>query len=151
MVAAGSVLDQGPYHAETLATELGPTSVRTLGCLDVGLAVYRRGEAVLLDVHVGNRCSYPEALDVARLRIHGVDQEGGDHAVTLYDPKSELVRLHVGGAERGRERLKLQGARDLTRICFDLQALAPDAPSARPAALCLERGEGWREATGPVT
>jgi hypothetical protein len=149
MVAAGGALDQGPYRAETIATELGPTSVRTLGCLDVGLAVYQRGPNELLDVHVGNRCGYPEALEVKRLRIHGVDEEGVSHDVTLYDPKNEIVRLHVGGAERGKERLKLQGAHELTRLCFDLQAIAPDVPAARPAPLCLERGAGWRPAPIP--
>lgn len=146
VVAAGGALDQGPYRPETIANELGPTSVRTVGCLDVGLAVYQRDANELLDVHVGNRCGYPEALDVRRLRIHGVDAEGVRHDVTLYDPKNEIVRLHVGGAERGKERLKLVGARDLTRLCFDLEAVAPDAPAARPAPLCLERGAGWTPA-----
>lgn len=144
MVAAGAATDQGPYRPETIANELGPEAVRTLGCLDVGFALYERDGVDLLDVHIGNRCAHPEALDIRRLTFRGVDRAGATRSVTLYDPRSEIVRLQVGGAERGRERLKLEGANGLTRLCLDLEAIAPDAPEARPAALCFNERNGWR-------
>jgi hypothetical protein len=145
MLIAGGATAKGPYQAEALAAELGPGSVRTIGCLDVGLVVHERDGSELLDLHVGNRCIHPEELDVARLAMRGVDAQGNARAVVLSDPRKEIARLHVGGAEKGRERLRLEGADGVERLCFDLEAIAPDAPAARPAPLCFERrADGWR-------
>jgi hypothetical protein len=151
MVAAGAALDQGPYRAETLATELGGESVRTLGCLDVGLALYEREGDKLVDLHVGNRCSHPEALDMRRAVIRGVDEQGEQRTVTLYDPRNEVVRMHVGGSEKGRERLRLENVVGLAGLCFDLSGIAPDAPAARPSPVCFERKNGWKASAGGFT
>ena len=142
MAAAGTAIDQGPYRAETMTAELGASSMRTLGCLDVGLALHERDARDLLDVHIGNRCGHPEALDLRRLTIRGVDGDGQSRTITLYDPHGEILPFHVGGAERGRERLRVENARDLTRLCFDLENIAPDAPAARPLPLCFDRKSG---------
>lgn len=144
MVAQGSS-DRGPYRAEAIAGTLGAASVRTLGCLDVGLAVHERNGSELLDVHIGNRCIHPEALDLAGLTVRGLGEGGGARAVMLSDPRSEITPMHVGGAEGGVERLRLEGAHGLDLLCFDVGHIAPDAPQARPAALCFERTPaGWR-------
>jgi hypothetical protein len=152
MLVAGSARGVGPYQAETLATELGPGSVRTIGCLDVGVVIHERSGVDLLDLHVGNRCLHPEALDVARLTMRGVDDRGGARGVALSDPRHEVVRMHVGGAEHGRERFRLEGAHGLAGLCFHLEAIAPDVPGARPAPLCFERGAGGWQPTerGPT-
>jgi hypothetical protein len=139
-----SVDDKGPYAAGTLANALGPSAVRTVGCLDVGLAISDRNESELLDVHVGNRCSVPEALDLARLSIRGTDRAGEVRPVTLQDRRGEIAVLHVGGAESGRERILLEGAHGMEQLCFELGAIAPDAPEARPTPLCFRRrGTEW--------
>lgn len=151
MATAGSAVDQGPYRAEAIAGELGPASVRTLGCLDVGLALHERHHQQLLDVHVGNRCGHPEAFDLRALAIHGSDSAGRARSVTLYDPHREIAPMHVGGAEHGRERLRLEDAQDLTRLCFGLERIAPDAPAARPTPVCFDRASGWRPSTGGLT
>lgn len=146
--------DQGPYLPHTLSRELGPSSVRTVGCLDVGFALNERDGAALLDLHVGNRCTHPEALDIRRLAMRGVDEQGEARTLALYDPREEIGRFHVGGSEKGRERLRLQiyregrleslGAETLSRLCFDLGAIADDSPEARPAPLCFQRrGPSW--------
>jgi hypothetical protein len=137
--------DQGPYLPETLASELGPASVRTIGCLDVGFAVHERDATELLDLHVGNRCAHPEALHVSRLAIRAVDERGESRAVTISDPRDEIAKYHVGGSERGRERLRLLNAKTLASLCFDLGAVAPDVPEAKPAPLCFRReSSGWK-------
>jgi len=146
-----SAEDQGPYLPETLARELGEGHVRTVGCLDVGFVMHDRRERELLDLHVGNRCTHPEALDVRRLTIRGVGEEGASRAIVISDPRGEIERYHVGGSERGKERLRLEGARALSRVCFHLEGLAPDVPSARPLPLCLDRvGGAWKPASAPV-
>ena len=143
--------DQGPYLPETLAKELGAGHVRTIGCLDLGLVMHERAGTELLDLHIGNRCGHPERLDVQRLTIRGVDTNGAARSIAISDPRSELARYHVGGAERGKERLRLEGALALARVCFHLEGVAPDVPSAQPAPLCLERREaGWLPAPAPI-
>jgi hypothetical protein len=146
----GSSSAHGPYQAEQLAKDLGPGSVRTLGCLDVGFVPFVRDRVELLDLHIGNRCTHPEQLDVAQLKITGVDIRSERELVKLNDPRREIVPLHVGGAEAGVERLRLNATRFLVRLCFDLDGIAPDAPEARPAPICFERLEGdrWRPTTG---
>lgn len=146
-----SAEDQGPYLPETLSLELGEGHVRTLGCLDVGFVMHERRERDLLDLHVGNRCTHPEALDVRRLTIRGVGEEGASRSIVISDPRGEIQRYHVGGSERGRERLLLEGAHALARVCFHLEGITPDVPSARPLPLCLDRvGGAWKPAAAPA-
>jgi len=119
----------GPYRAGTLAEELGPERTRTLGCLDLALAM----DADLLDVHVGNRCGHPEVFDLSKVAIDADPSRD----VSLDDPRSEIVPLHVGGAERGHERVRLVGAWGASRLCFRLEGVAPDAPDAHPSPICI--------------
>lgn len=146
LIGAGSRA-QGPYLSETIATEIGPASVRTIGCLDVGLVPFQRNGSALLDLHVGNRCGHPEAIDMRRLVIRGYDERGADHDVVLIDPRAEIALVHVGGSDRGHERIRLEGALGAQRLCFDLERINPDAPAARPTPLCFERTTNeWRPA-----
>jgi hypothetical protein len=148
----------GPYRSETLAKELGPQSVRTIGCLDVGLVVFDRAIAdsvlmeEMLDFHVGNRCGYPEAIDLRKLVIRGqvtlpshwANDPASKTDVALWDPRHEIRELNVGGAERGSERIRLDGAHFVERLCFDFDRIAPDVPEARPAEMCFVRhGHQW--------
>lgn len=131
---------QGPYRAETIANELGPRSVRTLGCLDIGLEVFADETSDLLDVHLGNRCLDSEILDLRKLAIRGTDERGeAERDVAIRDPKNEIVPLHVGAAERGEEHFRLDNSLRSARLCFDLTRIAPDAPEARPERICFER------------
>ena len=148
MAAAGTAIDQGPYRPETMTAELGARSMRTLGCLDVGFALHERDARDLLDVHIGNRCGHPEELDLRRLTIRGVDGAGQTRAVALHDPHGEIRSFHVGGSEQGKERLRVENARDLERLCFDVEHIAPDAPAAGPVPLCFDRRRGWRPSGG---
>jgi len=145
-VVAGSAKSHGPYRGNELVTELGAGSVRTMGCLDVGLAIEDRPKGEHLTAHVGNRCAHAEAIDLKRLGLTAFDGESAPVGVTLSDPRSEIVELHVGPAERGHEHIRLaknESAR-LARVCFDLRGIAPDAPDATPAPICLVRS-----ASGP--
>lgn len=136
---------QGPYRPETIARELGAGSVRTIGCLDVGLVPFQRGGGDLVDLHVGNRCGYPEGIDLRRAVITGYADAGTPVDVALSDPRGEIELLHLGGAERARERIRLDHAERARRLCFDLERVDPDAPAARPRPLCFDRhGGAWR-------
>ena len=156
-VAAGAD-DRGPYLPGTLTNELGPLQVRTMGCLDIGLVPFDRPAggprptgSQLVDVHVANRCTHPEAFDLARAKVRGRGDDGTLRDVALSDPRREIVVLHVGGAERGLERVRLEGAEHLASLCFDLTLVAPDAPSSRPAPLCFARREvTWSAVTDPL-
>lgn len=140
-VTVGGGYARGPYEPNAIASELGPMRVRTLGCLDVGLAPLG-DRSDLVDVHVGNRCTHPERIDVARLGIQMDRGDGVEQPASVYDPHGEVVVLHVGGAERGRERLRIDGMGRAQRVCFSLGAIAPDAPDARPSPMCFRRGTG---------
>jgi hypothetical protein len=145
-----------PYIGETLASELGRASVRTLGCVDIGLAPMDRAGATLaergelVDIHLGNRCSHPEVVDLTRLRIRGrdadadADADGAEHEIGLYDPHNEIVPLHIGGAERGVERVRLSVDPNLHlgRLMFMLDGVAPGAPTATATPLCFEHKAG---------
>jgi hypothetical protein len=138
----------GPYEAGTIAAELGPAAVRTLACLDVGLALTdMRSDTrsdTLLEMHVGNRCIHAEPFDLAQLVMRGKDASGNERVVSLVDPRHEIVHLHVGALERGHERIRLSALDHLEQLCFELGSIAPDAPEARPLPLCLDRGlDGW--------
>lgn len=150
--AVGSALVAGcffgprsPYDPERLSRELGPSFVRTIGCLDVGVVPRGAHGLEKVDVHVGNRCKNPELFDLRKLRIQGVDAHGREMRVTLSDPRNEVARLHVAGAERGRERFRLVvddvRTRSLYRLCFDLSGVVPNARGTPPSPLCFERNQ----------
>jgi hypothetical protein len=148
-LAMGADQSSGPYQAGAIAADLGPDSVRTLACLDVGLAMDdERGP--LLVTHVGNHCVHAEPFALDRIVLHAKDREGKGRDVTLHDPRREIQRLHVGALERGRERVRLDGLDGVEQICFELAGVAPDAPQARTSPICFSRAlDGWR--TEPAT
>ena len=146
----GAGMANGPYAPETIAKELGPQAARTMGCLDVGFVPHERGGQQLLDFHVGNRCPEPIAVDLRGVVLAAETADGRQVPVKLHDPRTELVVVHIGASERGRERLRIDGAGEvLDRLCLDVQRLAPDAPSSHPPALCFRReASGQWQATG---
>ena len=138
----GARYSKGPYEAGAIATELGPGAVRTLACLDVGLAI--TPEQSLLEMHVGNRCVHAEPFDLEQLVIHATDGSGNDRMVSLVDPRHEIVRLHIGARERGHERIRLSNLYEVDHLCIEVAGVAPDAPEARPSPVCLDRhADGW--------
>lgn len=148
MALAGLILGaknaNPPYEAGALAGDLGPGAVRTLACLDVGLAISGIGNDALLDMHVGNHCVHAEPFDFERLVLRGTGFAGEVQPVRLRDPRHEIVRIHVGALERGHERIRISDLERISQICFELDAVAPDAPDARPLPLCLDRHlDGW--------
>lgn len=143
-MVAGTSYSNGVYRADTIAHELGEPSVRTLGCLDVGLAIIDRDKAEdygtsLIELHVGNRCNHPEALDFAQIRIEGSDPHGDRRIVTLDDPRREIVKLHVGAGERGKEKIRMNTSAGLVQLTFDLDRIAPDAKNVHPAPVSFTR------------
>ncbi len=146
----GAGISKGPYAPETIARELGPRAARTMGCLDVGFVPFERGGQQLLDFHAGNRCPEPVAVDLSGVVLDAETADGRKVPVKLYDPRTELVVVHIGASERGRERLRIDGPSEvLDRLCLDVQKLAPDAPSAHPPPLCFRREpSGKWQATG---
>ncbi len=131
------------YAPGEIATDLGPGAVRTLACLDVGFAIST--PRPLLEMHVGNHCVRAERFDLAQLAIHATGEDGAERSVHMVDPREEIKRVHVGAMERGHERIRLSGLDDVTRICFDVSAVATDAPDARPSPICLVRqGDRWQ-------
>jgi hypothetical protein len=142
-VVVGSGNAQGPYIQNSLAAELGPTRVRTLGCLDVGIEPLGDRSDVV-DVHMGNRCTHPEPIDLAKLgvTVRKHEYEGVARDAAVWDPRNEVIPLHVGGAERGRERIRIDGMSTAQRVCFSFGSIVPDAPDARPLPMCFRRGTG---------
>jgi hypothetical protein len=142
---AGARSAEGPYRGGILAASLGPDSVRTLGCLDVGFVVEQEG-GELLDVYLGNRCVHSEALDLSKLILEA-SYENHRRWAALDDPRHEIVLLHVGGSERGKERIRIRQW-GIDRLCLHVDEIAPDAHEARPAPVCFRRGSAGWVATG---
>ncbi|WP_394829487.1 hypothetical protein [Pendulispora albinea] len=145
MPGLACIATASPYLQGRLAEELAPAAVRNLGCLDVGFAVTRRPEGGLLDLHVGNHCKEPHPLDLTKLRIGTTQADGRAVSVVLHDPRHEIEKLDVGGCTRGHEQIRLdvgEGAELGPEVCLDVSAIAPDAPHAHPAPICLSSGSG---------
>jgi hypothetical protein len=141
-VILGASEAKPPYAPGAIAADLGSGAVRTLACLDIGLAIST--PRPLLEMDVGNRCVRAERFDLGRMAIRASDADGADRTVRLVDPRQEIGRMHVGAMERGHERIPLSGLDDVTRVCFDVTAVATDAPDARPPPICLDRqADGW--------
>ncbi len=116
------------------------TAKRTLGCLDVGVLPERRGDRLLLDVRVGNRCTTAQAFVIRALGV--VDGEG--QPIGLLDPRGELGVVHVDPETEGRAVVVLDRASP-TRVCVDLRGVAPDAPAAVVVGpLCFVESGGLR-------
>jgi hypothetical protein len=140
-VVFGGIATGRPYEPGEIATRLGPAAMRTLGCLDVGVAIATQP---LLEVYVGNRCNHPERFDLSKVTIQATDEGSKRRFVSLVDPRAEIHLLHVSARERGHERVLLTDLDAADRLCFDLGDTAPEAPHADSAPLCLDRQpEGW--------
>lgn len=136
----GSATSHGAYQEGKIAQDLGPDYVRTLACLDIGLAIHES----LLDLDVGNRCAHNERFELSEMLIAARDRHGDPHDVSLVDPRNEIKPVSVGALEYGHERIRLDGIDRVDDICFELTGVVPDAPHTRSAPLCLYRAtDGW--------
>ncbi len=127
------------YQPDTRPWPGPSTAKRTLGCLDVGVLPERRGDRLLLDVRVGNRCTTAQTFEIRGLFV--VDGEG--QPMALLDPRGELDVVHVDPETEGRAIVALDRASP-TRLCVDLRGVAPDAPAAIVVPLCFaDLGSGF--------
>ena len=141
----GASKSNGAYQPGAIAAENGPDYVRTLACLDIGLAIHDDHGLDLLDMDVGNRCVHGEPFDLKEMLIRAHDANGDARTVELVDPRHEIVFVHIGALERGHERIRLTGLDEVEEVCFELTRVVPDAPHTRSAPLCLFRAvDGWR-------
>ena len=140
----GAALDHGRYDSAALEKKIGKRAVRTFGCVDVGFAVERRETGDVVDVHVGNRCERSEPLDLGRMIVRATDSRGNEVDAALRDPKGEVRLLHIGAAEHGRERFRLDTQRWPARLCFDVNAVAPSVRRTTDPVCFENHDDGWR-------
>ncbi len=142
---AGRARGVGPQHPNPA---FGSANVRQLGCLDLAFEFGgdRRipDDALLLDVHLRNRCTHPVALDLTALVIVGRDAEGPGGRMTFYDPRHEIQPIAVDAPKEAKERIRLDGTwtdcpGEIVTLCFDVSRVAPDTPAASPTPLCIQR------------
>lgn len=152
IVLFATLMGCGPQEYDP-RTPLGvqAAAIRSLGCLDVGVAVapdprIPRDE-LLLSLRVGNRCMRAEAFDASAMRIVAQTGAGERVRLDLVDPRQEIVLRHLDASVLAPENIAIGGdvpAKRLVEICFDLRAVAPDDPGAPPEPICLHRDEeGW--------
>ncbi len=113
--------------------------VRTMGCLDATFRPVRDGGLDVLHVDLGNRCWRPTRVDLRALRIQMTDADGATFPLTLDDPRHEVETLTLDTMTHAREHFYLSGG-NLARarlVCFDVSHIAPDAPDAHPAPICI--------------
>ncbi len=115
------------------------------GCFDLAIAashdVHVPSTSLLLDVEVENTCGRAELFDLRRLDLFLSSSAGEKHKLTLYDPRSEIVPLHVDGHADAFERVRADGAGDdpdFRTMCFSQAGLAPNATPAPDARTCFE-------------
>ncbi|MBI2392185.1 MAG: hypothetical protein HYV09_21535 [Deltaproteobacteria bacterium] len=120
------------------AGDVDARSVRSVGCLDVALALRQpahAGDAALLVVRVGNRCVRPVAFDLRQASIVAHDAEGDSTPLKLVDPRDEIGLLHVDAAAQGVEKVRLSrgdAEGELRRVCVDVSRTVPDAQAPAP-------------------
>lgn len=123
-------------------------AIRSVGCLDVGLAVrppVRDEDAALLVLRVGNRCMRPVRFDLRAATLVGT-VDGQLTAATLVDPRDEIHAVHVEPGAQGLEKIRVAAPGRLEGLCVDLSRTALAEPGHAPnAQACFTFGAaGWR-------
>lgn len=96
----------------------------TVGCLD--LAVSRRDDydkSAVLAYKFGNRCEYPQIINLGGARVIGRDVAGGEHALRPFDPKYQIRPLPVDARLVGSETIAYiaddHPGIELVQVCVD--------------------------------
>jgi len=122
--------------------EQASAAVRTVGCLDVRVALACNRVVApnrpLVAFTFGNRCGAPVAVDFTRIRVTARDPYAGDEPMTVFDPRSEIHPGILGAHAGGREVLEFdrpEENRPFTSLCLDLNSLAEGGGAGPPVCL----------------
>jgi hypothetical protein len=107
--------------------EIADHAKRRVGeCLEIGVAAGRDylipSSSLLVEVSLENRCHEPTLVDLAQLRMWAERLNGERYSLVLYDPRKEVVALHLQPEAKAVERFRVDEAGEpgaLGQACFD--------------------------------
>ena len=112
-------------------------------CVDFAIAATHDDRipstSILLDVEVENHCGSPQPLDLEKLDLWVETASSERHSLTLYDPRHEIVPLHIDGHGSAFERIRADGVGDdpaLSSLCFAADATL-GLPKGSPHPICF--------------
>jgi hypothetical protein len=91
-------------------------------------------------VHLENLCEQPVPVAIDRLRAIADANDGTTRTPVFFDPRGEIVQLHIEPKKAAVERFRLDGAGDpgtLARVCFDVRDVSPSDEPA-PELICYD-------------
>lgn len=121
--AASACTPGYPTHP---AAELRPGATRRVGCVEFGVEAERDATlpvtSILVQISLKNKCSDSAPVDLNALLMWADRTNGERFELTFYDPRKEIVPLHLQTESEGVERLEVLDAGSpgsLRQICFD--------------------------------
>ncbi len=117
-------------------------STRRVGCVEFGVSAGRDASfpltSVYVEVSLENLCSDPAPVNLAALHMWADRKNGDRFELAYYDPRNEIVPLHIEIQGHGVERFRVDGAGEpgaLRQVCFDPTVISgPYNP--RQGAIC---------------
>lgn len=118
---------------------------RTQGCVELGFFSARDPElpvtSLYLEIHVENRCNEPALVDIAALRMFAYGHDGSRRTLSLYDPRHQVIPLHVQARRAGVERFRVDGTQGVGKVdsvCIDATDVVPDARPTHGQSVCFD-------------
>lgn len=106
--------------------DLPKEATRRLGCLEVSVGAGRDYDlppsSLLVEVDLHNRCEEPALVDLRSMRMWTERRSGDRFALAFYDPRAEVVPLHMEPEAQAIERFRVDDAGapgTVHQICFD--------------------------------
>jgi hypothetical protein len=122
-------------------------SARRVGCLEVqveGKAAPGRRRSADVRLRFGNACRHMLSLDFRAVRAVVRAPDGGERAMTVYDPAGELGVFDLDARDDGAMAVQFD-APDRTpeggAVCVDLTGLVVDPRAERVEPVCFEHAE----------
>lgn len=122
----GSVGACAPNYPVHPPMDLPRGATRTMGCVELSVGAGRDADfpstSLLVEVGLHNRCDEPALVDLRALRMWSEQRDGERWQMAFYDPRGEIVPLHLEAQATGLERFRVDGAGapgTLRQACFD--------------------------------
>jgi hypothetical protein len=137
------VLRFATYEVGSLLTI--PAESREVGCLEVqveGRAAPGLPRSVDVRLRFGNRCHRALPLDFRAVRSVARTPDGSEHAMSLYDPVTELHVFELDARYDGVIALQYdapEGTPAGSGVCVDVSRLVVGEPAAGVTPVCFER------------
>lgn len=122
-------------------------SARRVGCLEVqveGKEAPGRRQSADVRLRFGNVCRHMLSLDFHAVRAVVRAPDGGERAMTVYDPGGEVGVFDLDARDEGALALQFDAPAGVpagTSVCVDVSGLVVDPRAQRVEPVCFERAQ----------